>query len=197
LGGDNSDPTYGIAVDATGSVYVTGATQSSNWTSGGFDLIYGGGQDAFVVKLSAGGEHVWSTYLGDSSLDSGNGIAIDVSGNVYVTGTTYSPDWTNGGFDLLYNGGGDAFVAQLSAGGAHLWSTYLGGSDRDEGLGIAVDASARIYVTGVHRVHRLVDGWIRHDLQRWFVRRIRGRARLQRGTPVEHLFGWQRFGLES
>ena len=150
LGGSSDDDGRGIAVDASGNVLLTGTTASSGWTSGGFDTTYDGGYDAFVVKLSPTGGHLWSTYLGGSSSDYGAGIAIDASGNVLVTGNTRSSGWTSGGFDTTYSGGdgGDAFAAKLSPTGGHLWSTYLGGSNGDSGLGIAVDASGNVLVTG-------------------------------------------------
>jgi hypothetical protein len=152
LGGGGSDVGYGIAVSSSGNVYVTGNTNSSGWTSGGFDTTYNGGYgsgDAFVVKLSSSGAHLWSTYLGGVNDESGYGIAVDVAGNAWVTGSTYSPDWTSGGFDTTYNeGSSDAFAARLRSGGALLWSTYVGGSDSDSGYGIAVDASGHAYATG-------------------------------------------------
>jgi hypothetical protein len=131
-------------------VLVTGGTQSSGWTSGGFDTSFNdGGIDAFVAQLSPSGEHLWSTYLGGSAEDGGHGIAVDGSGNVLVTGQTESSGWTSGGFDTSYNGGeADAFVAKLSPSGDHLWSTYLGGSGNDYGYGVAVDGSDNVLVTG-------------------------------------------------
>jgi hypothetical protein len=155
LGGSDSDWGSGIAVDTSGSVYVTGKTSSPGWTSGGFDTTHNNAYDAFVAKLSSDGAHLWSTYLGGDVNDAGSGIAVDSSGNVYVTGYTYvtghtdSPGWTSGGFDTTYNGGGtDAFVAKLSSSGAHLWSTFLGGNAFDWGYGIAVDSLGNAYVTG-------------------------------------------------
>ena len=148
LGGGDDDYGYGIALDASGNVYVTGITGSAAWTHGGFDTTYNGGDDVFVAKLSSGGDHLWSTYLGGCDDDFGYGIALDASGNVYVTGYTGSVGWTSGGFDTTYNGGDDVFVAKLSSGGDHLWSAYLGGSDDDGGYGIAVDASGNVCVTG-------------------------------------------------
>ncbi len=149
LGGDNSDSGASIAVDASG-VYVTGTTNSSNnWTSNGFDTSYNGGAyDVFVVKLSSSGEHLWSTYLGGSDDDQGGGIAVDISGAVYVTGATQSAGWTSGGFGTTYNGGRDVFVVKLSSDGQHLWSTYWGGDTQEWGHGIAVGTSDGVYVTG-------------------------------------------------
>ncbi len=149
LGGSSNDHGLGIAVDPSGNVLVTGSTNSSGWTAGGYDTTVNGGYDAFVAKLSPGGAHLWSTYIGGTSNDEGWGIAVDPSGNILVTGLSKSSGWTSGGYDTTYNGGAyDAFVAKLSPGGAHLWSTYLGGSDIDSGLGIAVDPSGNVLVTG-------------------------------------------------
>jgi len=146
LGGSWWDEGWGIAVDGSGNVYVTGMTQSSGWVSGGYDTIYNGVSDAFVVKLSASGAHLWSTYLGGA--DWGYGIVVDGSGNLYVTGDTSSSGWVSGGYDTTFNGLEDAFVVKLSASGAHLWSTYLGGSGMDYAQGIAVDGSDNVCVTG-------------------------------------------------
>jgi hypothetical protein len=148
VGASGYEGGYGIAVDNSGSVYVTGYTTSSDWTNGGFDTSYNGGDDAFVVKLSSSGAHLWSTYLGGSGDDQGNGIAVNGAGNVFVAGTTASAGWTSSGFDTSYNGGDDAFVVKLSSSGAHLWSTYLGGSGSETGKAIATDGSGNVYVTG-------------------------------------------------
>ena len=156
LGGSSGDYGYAIAVDASGNVLVTGETYSSGWTARGYDTTHNGGYDAFVAKLSPSGAHLWSTYLGGSSNDRGDDIAVDASGNVLVTGRTYSSGWTAGGYDITHNGGTDAFVAKLSPTGAHLWSTYLGGSNTDSGYGIAVDASGNALVTGLTSS----SGWI-------------------------------------
>ena len=155
-GGTAYDYGYGIAVDGSGNVFVAGATISSDWTSGGFDTSYDGTADAFVVKLSSAGAHLWSTYLGGMSSDYGCGIVVDSSGNPIVTGDTSSPGWTSGGFDTSQEGALDGFVAKLSSAGAHLWSTYLGGTNEDYGSGIALDGSGNPVVTG----HTFSSGWI-------------------------------------
>ncbi|MCY2924979.1 MAG: SBBP repeat-containing protein, partial [Planctomycetota bacterium] len=148
LGGVNAEFRRGIAVDLSGNVLVTGQTNSPGWVSGGWDTSYNGGGDAFVAKLSPSGQHVWSTYLGGSSDDAAQGVAVDSSGNVLVTGFTGSSGWVSGGWDTSYGGFDDAFVTKLSPSGGHLWSTYLGGSNNDYGNGIAVDASGNVLVSG-------------------------------------------------
>jgi hypothetical protein len=154
LGGSGIDGGASIAIDSSGNAYVTGWTASSNFptTSGAFQTIYGGGQDAFVTKLNAGGSALlYSAYLGGSDIDFGSGIAVDTLGNAYVTGHTLSSNFptTAGAFQTTYGGGEDAFVSKLNAAGSALvYSTYLGGSGGDGGSGIAVDAFGNAYVTG-------------------------------------------------
>jgi hypothetical protein len=156
LGGISGDAGYGVAVDGSGAVVVTGETVSPGWVSGGFDTSHNSDVDAFVVKLSASGAHVWSTYLGGSNWDWGYDVAVDGSGAVIVTGETLSSGWVSGGFDTSHNGGYDALVAKLSASGAHLWSTYLGGGSEDYGRGVAVDGSGTVVVTGATNS----PGWV-------------------------------------
>jgi Bacterial Ig-like domain (group 1)/Beta-propeller repeat len=154
LGGGPSDQGHDITVDASGSAYVTGFTQSSDFptTVGSFDTTHNGLVDVFVTKLNpAGSALVYSTFLGGSVNDFGSAIAVDTSGNAYVTGSTSSPDFptTVGAFDTTHNGVVDVFVTKLDpAGSALVYSTFLGGSDFDEGNGIVVDTTGNAYVTG-------------------------------------------------
>jgi len=134
---------------------VTGWTQSTNYdvTAGAFQTTYGGGtNDVFVTKLNASGSGlVYSTYIGGSSSDLGWDIAVDGSGNAYVTGRTWSTDYdvTPGAFQTTYGGGSEVIVTKLNASGNGLvYSTYIGGSSDDEGWAIAVDGSFNAYVTG-------------------------------------------------
>ena len=157
LGGSNDDAGQGIAIDAAGDAYVTGVTLSTNFptTAGAYQTTSGGTADAFVTKLNpAGSGLVYSTYLGGSGGDNGMGIAVDASGNAYITGFTSSTDFptTSGAFQTTYGGSGDAFVTMLnSTGSGLLYSTYLGGSDAEQGNNIAVDGGGNAYVTGLTR----------------------------------------------
>ncbi len=164
LGGSGEDNPSGIAVDGLANAYVTGGTNSTDFPTvnpvpGACQGTCGTGSnfDAFVTKLNAAGSAlVYSTYLGGSSFDDGLRIAVDGSGDVYVTGVTLSSDFPTvnpvpgacqGSCGSV--GNGDAFVTKLNAAGpALVYSTYLGGSNFDEGLGIAVDGFGNAYVTG-------------------------------------------------
>jgi len=159
LGGSSGDEGYGIAVDASGSAYVTGGTDSDNFpTQNAFQGTSGGGTgtsfnhvDAFVTKLSPNGDSLaYSTYLGGIDTECGNAIAVDASGSAYVTGETYSANFPiKGEYQGTLRGYSDAFYSKLDSNGDALASsTYLGGNSWDEGSGIAVDESGNVYLTG-------------------------------------------------
>jgi hypothetical protein len=165
-------------VDAEGNAYVTGTTDATDFpvTIGALDTgcgtdgfcnndSFGGISDVFVTKLNpTGSALVYSTFLGGSDADYGNSIAVDVSGNVYITGTTFSKDFPTVNPLQPAKGGdicdgipcSDAFVAKLNpTGSALIYSTYLGGGPNmngfggfDQGLSIAVDTLGNTYVTG-------------------------------------------------
>jgi hypothetical protein len=156
VGGTGSDSGRGIDVDPAGNIFVTGQTASANYptTVGVFDRGYNNNTDVFVTKLdSSGSAVVYSTFIGGSAFDSGNGIAVDEAGAVYVAGFSGSLNYptTPGSFDTTQNGGSDAFVTKLDPTGSRLeYSTYLGGAGFSfEGAnGIAVDRGGSAYVTG-------------------------------------------------
>ncbi len=153
LGGSGGEFGWGIAVDVLGNAYVTGETGSANFpTASPVQEVFGGGSiDAFVMKFNAAGTAlIYSTYLGGSDADSGNGIAVDAFGNAYVVGTTYSTNFPTAiPVQGVFGGVWDAFVTKFdSAGIGLIYSTYLGGSGDDKGRGIAVDALGNTYVTG-------------------------------------------------
>jgi hypothetical protein len=154
LGSGDVDIAYCIAVDTAGNAYVAGQTFSADFptTPGAYDTTNNPGSDAFVTKLNAAGSALaYSTYLGGSSFERGNGIAVDAAGNAYVAGQTSSADFptTAGAFDTSANANGDAFVTKLNAAGSALaYSTFLGGGGADRCSGIAVDAAGKTYVAG-------------------------------------------------
>jgi hypothetical protein len=153
LGGNGSDEGYGIAVDASGNAYVTGFTSSTNFpTANAFQSTLAGSNNAFITKINASGSAlVYSTYLGGSASDGGNAIAVDTSGNAYVTGFTSSTNFpTANAFQSTLAGSNNAFITKINASGSALvYSTYLGGSASDGGNAIAVDTSGNAYVTGI------------------------------------------------
>jgi hypothetical protein len=159
LGGNDPDPIFGevatgIAVDAQGDAYVTGYTFSTTFptTPGALQTSFGGVKDAFVAELNPDGSALlYSTYLGGTGNDGGGGIAVDESGNAYVTGSTNSAAFptTPGARQTVFGGVNDAFVTALNSTGSGLvYSTYLGGAGNDGGAGIAVDGAANTYITG-------------------------------------------------
>lgn len=153
LGGNGTDQAYGIAVDSGGNAYVMGLTNSSNFpaTAGAYQTSLGGSQNVFVTKINpAGTALVYSTYLGGSAFDTGAGIAVDSSGNAYVTGSTGSSNFptTPGALQTVLGGPQNVFVTKLNPSGSGLvYSTYLGGTN-DTGYAIAIDSSGNAYVTG-------------------------------------------------
>lgn len=158
VGGSNDDRVLGVAADSSGSMYITGVTSSTNFpTVSPLQGSLRGGQDAFVAKVSGSGNSLlYSTYLGGSSgsttlPEAGKGIAVDSSGNAYVTGVTSSTNFpTFGPFQTAFGGGGtDAFVSKLNATGTSLlYSSFLGGFGMDTGTAITLDAAGNAYVTG-------------------------------------------------
>jgi len=156
LGGSGDDDGRGIAVDGVGDAYVTGITNSTDFptTTGAFQTTNGGGFDAYVTKLNpAGSAPVYSTYLGGSLTDFGQGIAVDAAGNAWVTGGTQSTNFPTspGAFRTALAGGFDAFVAKLNPSGSAplVYSTFLGGSLNDAGFGVAIDGAGNAYAAGL------------------------------------------------
>jgi hypothetical protein len=165
IGGSDFDFGRAIAIDAAGNAYITGQTKSSDFptTKGAFDTTFNipancprcaaDNYDAFVTKLNASGSAlVYSTFLGGAQdIDDALGIAVDSLGSAYVTGETASPDFpiTPGAFRTVKNASDDAYVTKLNpAGSALVYSTFIGGSQVEFGVRIAVDASHNAYVLG-------------------------------------------------
>ena len=159
LGGTGTETASGIDVDSSGRAYVTGSTESINFptTPGAFQRECnrrsdGSCSSAFVTKLNANGSQLlYSTFLGGHGSQSGRGIAVDQAGHAFVTGGTSASDFptTAGTAQPVFAGLSDAYVAEVSSSGSHLiYSTYLGGTDGDSGLAIALDATGNAFITG-------------------------------------------------
>jgi Beta-propeller repeat len=153
LGGSKYDAFYAVAADSSGNTYAVGYTTGTLFpTQSAAQPGYGGGaSDAVIVKLNAAGTNfVYATYLGGNDSDQAYGVAVDATGNAYVTGVTYSNNFPRLGALQSTFGGGlqDGFVAKLNPTGALVYSTYLGGSGDDLGQAIAVNAAGEAYVTG-------------------------------------------------
>ena len=197
--GDESCYNNCIAVDANYNVFLAGGTSSSNnISSGGFQNIYGGGGDAFLVKFNSSGNKLWGTYYGGSDPESGMGTTVDINGNiymvgdgstfgyrtfmvkfstagvklwelnnypvygttyedvitdqndnVYVTGQTSNSNISTGGYQSIYGGGNDAFIAKFTNAGVQIGATYFGGTNSEKVGGMAVDNNGLLYLSGV------------------------------------------------
>ncbi len=144
FGGSGSDTGFSLAVDLAGGTYITGSTDSSEFSSLG-------NTDVFVAKLNpAGDERAYLSILGGSSDDTGFDIAVDGSGSAYVVGSTDSENFTTANaLQPNFGGSQDAFLAKLNPTGSGVsYSTYLGGSGSDSGFGLAVDGAGNAYVIG-------------------------------------------------
>lgn len=166
LGGSGNEFARGIGLDAAGNVYIAGGTTTNNLsTVSAFQANFGGqtanaaSGDAFVAKFSPTGTLLYLTYLGGSADDTAMALAVDSAGNAYITGFTTSTNFPTAGTPLQSKFGGlgggtvmrtgDAFIAKIApAGNKLIYSTYLGGSQDDFGLAIAIDGTGAAYVTG-------------------------------------------------
>lgn len=162
LGGTDWDTGKDITINASGEVFVTGDTRSIDFPvtlDTAYDSTCGGCssyEDVFITHLNANGSAlIYSTFLGGSNLDWAAGIAVDEGGAMYVAGSTKSADFpTDGGFDTTCGGCSnnyaDAFVTKLnSTGSALVYSTYLGGSLNDWGIGMVINGSGNVFNVGV------------------------------------------------
>ena len=156
LGGGDRDYVNALTLDTSGNVYVMGEANSSVFpvTSGAYDTSANGSIDVFISKLNSELTSLLaSTFLGGTYHDYGQSLAIDTSGNVYVSGMTYSTDFptTSGAYDTSgYGSGTDAFISKLSSGLTSLQaSTLLGGDGLDYGLFLTLNTNGNVYVTGM------------------------------------------------
>jgi len=136
IGTSGHDHGHSIAVDASGNAYICGDTRGS---LGGPTA---GGRDAFLLKYDGSGSLLWSQQIGTWNDDYGYSVAVDASGNAYITGNT------EGSLPEPTAGGRDAFLAKYDGSGSLLWSQRLGTSGNDSGRSVAVDAFGNAYITG-------------------------------------------------
>lgn len=143
-----------VTVDAAGVVYTVGSFQGTadfDPGSGTFNLTSAGNSDAFISKLDGNGKFVWAGRMGGSFQDGANGVVVDSSGSVYITGGFLgTADFDPGpGVLNLTSFGADAFVCKLDSAGALVWARKLGGTSTDGADSVAVDAAGNVYTVGV------------------------------------------------
>ena len=157
FGTSGSDFSSGVAADASGNVYIAG------YTNGGIDgNTNAGDYDAFLVKYSTAGVKQWTQEFGTSGYDVARGVAVDASGNVYVSG------YTAGGLDGSVSFGGfDAFLVKFSASGVKQWTKQLGTASSDMNSAVATDPSGNVYTVG--QTEGALDGNTNAGLQDIFL----------------------------
>ena len=152
LGGSRNDYGYGIQVDGTGSVYIGGYTNSSDFPlSHPVQTTLAGSYNPFILRLDSTGQKlIFSTYFGGDDDDECRAIALDKHGNIYLTGFSSSNSFpiTTNSYQPVNAGGFDTFAVKFDAQGRLLYSTLIGGNVDDQGYGIAVDENGDAYITG-------------------------------------------------
>ncbi|MFX0204651.1 MAG: SBBP repeat-containing protein [Candidatus Hodarchaeota archaeon] len=151
LGGSEYEEGYGIALNSDENCYVTGFTSSTDFpTLNAYNDTYNGGGDVYVTKFNMTGNVVFSTFLGGSGFEYDSKIVVDSAGNSYITGYTRSDDFpTYKAYQSNRTGSDEVFLTKMNATGTGLmFSTYLGGSNDDEGNGIAIDTTGNVFIAG-------------------------------------------------
>ncbi len=159
MGGSDFDYAFGVTVDNSDNVYVTGYigilnSGSADFNPGGTGGIVNnaGGSDAFVAKYDKDGNYQWAKSMGGSDNDYSYSVAADDNNNVYVTGAMYSTtaNFNSGNTGGILNniGGSDVFLAKYDKDGNYQWAKNMGGNDNEVGYSVAVDAANKVYITG-------------------------------------------------
>lgn len=154
MGGPGDDDAYGIAVDGSGNVHVSGeftSTVDFDPGAGASSLSAAGSWDIFVTKLNSAGEFVWAQRMGGPGFDSSQGVAVDAGGNVYTAGSFVgSGDFDPGAGTVMLTAAGedDVFVSKLNSAGAYVWARRFGGSGDDYAYGLALDADGNPHTNG-------------------------------------------------
>jgi len=150
-GGADEERARACAVDASGNVFLTGRTLSTDdIASGGHQNTHGGGSsDAFLVKFNSAGVRQWATYYGGNDIDWSWGCAIDGANHIYIAGWTGSGNnIAGGGYQNSIGGFTDAFITKFDTDGVVQWSTYYGGTSYDRGRACTVDGADNVYLVG-------------------------------------------------
>jgi hypothetical protein len=148
-GGTNFDQAWGICIDDAGNVHLTGKFSSDSIVLGSYVLInVGGSDDMYIVKYNSYGTILWAASAGGTGNDWARDIAVDHSGNVYVTGDYYSSSLSFGSTVLTNAGFNDIFIAKYDSSGIVQWARKAGGTDLDLPRGLCTDAIGNVYLTG-------------------------------------------------
>ncbi|MHA1983492.1 MAG: SBBP repeat-containing protein [Candidatus Hodarchaeales archaeon] len=150
FGGSEDDRIETMLIDPSGNIFISGTTESADFpTLNAFDDSYGGEKDVFLAKFSSDGQLLFSSYFGGTDQDDIKNMVIDPFGNVLLTGSTDSDDLPSlNAFDDSYGGEKDGFISKFSSDGNLLFSSYLGGSNKDEIKNIAIDPYWNILLCG-------------------------------------------------
>ncbi len=162
MGGSSEDRGMCASSDTAGNVYMAGRTGSASstnvYTSGAHQTTFGGQEDGFITRYTAGGVRIWSTYYGGAGKEAINAITVDKQNNILFCGwtdTSYSGIATTGSHQPAYGGGGsDCFLVKMNPSGQRIWGTYYGGAaDERDGndyqTGIVCDSSLNVYLAGI------------------------------------------------
>lgn len=148
-GGSQEERGEGIAVDASGNIWVTGYSTSSDAMFGTHALAAGKYPDIFVTKLDATGKFLWVQEFGGTSYDYGLAMAVDANGNGLVAGRFSGTAAKFGSFTLAVQGGYDLFVASLSPAGVPKWVVSGGGKKSgDYAVSLAADSKGDVHMAG-------------------------------------------------
>lgn len=147
---------YSLALDASGNIYMCGRSESATTTAvatvGSHQSTYGGVRDGLIVKFNNSGVRQWATYYGGTDSDVIYSCGIDNAGNLYVCGSSNSSGGTaiatTGSYQPVYNGSSDAFLVKFNASGVRQSGTYFGGDGVENGYGLAIDLTNKLYVAG-------------------------------------------------
>lgn len=155
IDGTFSNNGVSITIDGLGNIYTTGyfaGTADFDPGSGTYNLTSVGSYDIFILKLNSSGNFVWAKNMGGTTDDKGLSISVDMSGNVYTTGSfTGTADFNpgTGVYNLTYVSYNDIFISKLDASGNFVWAKKIGGVSYDSGYSIALDTSGNVYTTGI------------------------------------------------